>query len=199
MREHGVSSSTVTSPRTMPRVPTGGADPRRPRSAAGRENLGVLQELAPFPELVKSAREKYQEALRIADEIKEKGRIAEIQTALANLSVEEGHPSEAETPCTKAADEFRVENNASAEIYSHIVLARALIALGRFPDAKNEVDVARNILAKSQLLTDRWNLTILGAQVQAAMGNFTAVEKSLYQSLQKPQSSASSRISSKFG
>jgi serine/threonine protein kinase/tetratricopeptide (TPR) repeat protein len=128
---------------------------------------------------LKSAREKYQEALKIADKIEEKGRIAEMQTALANLSVKEGHPSEAETPCRNAIDEFRVENSASSEIYSHIVLARALLAMDKLPESKNEVDAAMAILPKSQLLTDRWDVTVAGAQVSTAMGDLTAVEKSL--------------------
>src|SRR5205807_10231873 len=85
------------------------------------------------------ARQKYEMALRIRNEIGEKPSAAENQVSLAELSVEEGHPENALAPVRDALAVFESEKLSDDEIFSVAVLAKALLALGRADDAEKEL------------------------------------------------------------
>jgi DNA-binding winged helix-turn-helix (wHTH) protein/tetratricopeptide (TPR) repeat protein len=129
------------------------------------------------------ARKKYQEALHIRTEAGEKEEVAQSQVALADLTIEEGHPTDAETPCRSAIEEFRAEKARDVEILAHAVLVRALLEMGTSPDllkkAQKEVDAARPLAAKSQNVGIRLEMMIVAARVRAARGYSSEAEKSL--------------------
>ena len=83
-----------------------------------------------------AAREKYQEAIKLRNEIGEKSGAAEVSLLLASLAIEEGHPSEGEALARKALEEFRAAKTAESQISAHAILAQALLAQGKLDAAR---------------------------------------------------------------
>jgi tetratricopeptide (TPR) repeat protein/tRNA A-37 threonylcarbamoyl transferase component Bud32 len=117
-----------------------------------------------------SAQKKYEEALAIKNQVGEKGASTEIRLALAQLAIEGGHPAAAEAPAREAAEEFRQERAADDELSAHTVLARSLLAQGKYPAAQEAIDRARALLNKSGDLDTRFSFRITAARVRQASG-----------------------------
>jgi eukaryotic-like serine/threonine-protein kinase len=125
------------------------------------------------------ARAKYQDALSIRNDIAAKGTAAQTKFALADLTIEEGRPAEAETPCRQAIEEFQSENATDDLISAHVVLARALLAMRKVPEAKTESDIANVLAVKSQNFGVRLQLSIVAARIRATLQNPSEAAKSL--------------------
>jgi DNA-binding winged helix-turn-helix (wHTH) protein/tetratricopeptide (TPR) repeat protein len=104
-----------------------------------------------------SARKSYEESLALRSQIGEKQTIAETKFSLAELAIEEGHPSDAEEILRKGTEEFHREQQADDELLGEVALIRALRAEGKQVEAIKELDRAKpladsshNILARLQ-------------------------------------------------
>jgi len=112
------------------------------------------------------AQKKYGEALAIKNQLNEKGASAEIRVALAQLAIEGGHPAVAEAPTRESAEEFRQERATDSEVSAHIVLARSLLAQGKYPAAQEAIDRAKALLNKSENLDAHFSFRITAARVR---------------------------------
>ena len=111
------------------------------------------------------ARQAYTEALAIRTADGEKTTAAESEVALAELSIEEGHPDRAESPLRAALEVFRGEHLTDDEIVARTLLSRSLVALGRLAQAREEVDSAGPLAGRSQNRDVRLRFAITAARV----------------------------------
>jgi DNA-binding winged helix-turn-helix (wHTH) protein/tetratricopeptide (TPR) repeat protein len=125
------------------------------------------------------ARAKYQDALNIRNDTAARGTVAQSKLALADLATEEDRPAEAETPCRQAIEEFQSEKTTDDLISAHAVLARTLFAMGKAAEAKNEVEIAGELAAKSQNFGVHLQLSIVSARIRATLHNPSEAAKSL--------------------
>jgi tetratricopeptide (TPR) repeat protein len=116
------------------------------------------------------AQKKYEEALAIKNQVGEKGGSAEIRVALAELAIEGDLPAVAEAPARQAAEEFRQERATDNELSAYVVLARSLLAQGKYPAAQEAIDRAKALLNKSEDLDARFSFRITAARVRQASG-----------------------------
>jgi tetratricopeptide (TPR) repeat protein len=130
-----------------------------------------------------AAAKSYEEALALRKEIGEKGGVADSRLTLASLSIEEGHPADAESPARDAAQEFHREQSAIAEESALAVLARSLLLQGKTYAAAKTIQRAQKLAAKSEEHAARTAIAILAARVDAASGAPAAAEESLNSTL----------------
>lgn len=116
------------------------------------------------------ALEKIREALNLRNEIGEKSGSAEVTLLLANLSIEEGHPSAGEASARQALATFRAAKMPELEIQAHATLAQTLLAQGKLSQARQEIGQGKPLAAKTQQRLVRLRFEIVAAQVQAASG-----------------------------
>ena len=95
--------------------------------------------------------------------------IAETQLGLADLSLEEARPpAEQEAATRQALEVFQAQKVRDDETGAWCVLARALIAQGKVAAAKDAVQHARSLSAKSQNPGIRWQTGLTAAQIEIA-------------------------------
>ena len=116
----------------------------------------------------KQAHKDYEEALSLRTELGEKDTIGATRVAIAELSVEEGHPDAAEGPVREARDEFQKRHKGDGQTLAAAALARALLATGRKGDALKEVGNAVPIAAKSQNLSVQLAFAVIRARTEGA-------------------------------
>jgi len=128
----------------------------------------VLIEEADFS----SARKMYEQALAMRIPRGDKIPIAEAQLALADLSLEEGRsPAEQETAVRQTLEVFQKQKVHEDETQAWCVLARALLAEGKAAAAKEAMQHARSLSAKSPDPNTRWTATITAARIETAEKN----------------------------
>ena len=100
------------------------------------------------------ARKMYDQALAMRIPRGDKIPIAEAQLALADLSLEEGRsPAEQETAVRQILEVFQKQKVHEDETQAWCVLARALLAEGKAAAAKEAMQHARSLSAKSRIRT----------------------------------------------
>jgi eukaryotic-like serine/threonine-protein kinase len=115
------------------------------------------------------ARKMYDQALALRTSAGEKFTIAETQLALADLSMEEARsPAEQEAAVRQALDVFHAQKARDDETQAWCVLARALLAEGKAAAAKEAMQHARSLAAKSQNPNIRWPTAITAARIETA-------------------------------
>jgi eukaryotic-like serine/threonine-protein kinase len=97
-----------------------------------------------------AARKSYEQSLKVRSEIGESQTMAETNLALAQLSIEEGHPADAETAARKCKEQFHQQQQADDELIARAVLTQALLAQGNQAGAKAEVASAAPLASKNQ-------------------------------------------------
>jgi eukaryotic-like serine/threonine-protein kinase len=110
-----------------------------------------------------------EESLDMRTQLGEKGSVARSEIDLASLEIEEGRPVEAETLARKAIDEYRNERASDGEARARTILARSLLAQDQPQEAKEAIDRASYLAAKSQDRTVRFSVGIISARVYAAL------------------------------
>jgi hypothetical protein len=93
--------------------------------------------------------------------------------------VEEGRPADAEKPVRQALDEFHAEKLRDDEVLARAVLARALLAQVKPAEAREQIDLATDLVAKSPMPAVRINYAIAAALVRAATGITADATRSL--------------------
>ena len=118
------------------------------------------------------SRKMYDQALALRTSAGEKLTIAETKLALADLSLEETRPpAEQEAAVRQALEVFQTQKTHDDETGAWCVLARALLAQGKAADAKDAVQHARSLAAKSQNPNIRWQTAITAARIETAERN----------------------------
>ena len=116
------------------------------------------------------ARQQHSEALRLRKDMGEQATMAGSMMSLADLSIEEGHAAEAQGPLRDALEIFRQQQLPDDELTAHLLLARALLALGNRAEAGKEIHLASEMVAKSQNRAAHLDFSIESARVRAASG-----------------------------
>ena len=132
-----------------------------------------------------AARASYAEALSIRSEIGEKETTAETQLALAQLAIDEGHPSDAIGAVNNVRAEFQTEKNIDGEMLTDTVLARALLAQRLFARAQQEIDAGTRLAAKSRDLQAQLDFAIVRARVRATLGRSAEAKAALETALSR--------------
>jgi DNA-binding winged helix-turn-helix (wHTH) protein/tetratricopeptide (TPR) repeat protein/TolB-like protein len=115
------------------------------------------------------ARKMYDQALAMRISADTKLTIAETQTALADLSLEEGRSAaEQETAVRETLAVFQTQKMRDDETGAWCSLARALLAEGKAAAAKEAMHHARSLAAKSQHPEIRWQAAITAARIETA-------------------------------
>lgn len=115
------------------------------------------------------ARMEYQEALMITNDVGDEIGAAGNQISIAELSVEEGHGTDAEPIIRKSREVFRGHQDIDNGIRADAMLARALLAQGKSIEASKELDpVAAQRLQNEEI---RLEFSQVAALVRAASGN----------------------------
>ena len=116
------------------------------------------------------ARKKLEEALSTSKEIGAKDLIAYSQMALGQLTIHEGHPSEALPLLQVALHEFRAEKSSDFEIAALNILTDALLLMGKTPEAASAAKEAGVLLSDVADPLTRLDVTMLSARVAATLG-----------------------------
>jgi DNA-binding winged helix-turn-helix (wHTH) protein/tetratricopeptide (TPR) repeat protein len=115
------------------------------------------------------SRKMYEQALALRTSMGEKLAMAETQLALADLSLEEARsPAEQEALVRQALEVFQTQKVRDDETQAWCVLARALLAEGKPADAKEAMQHARSLAARSQNPEIHWRTAITEANVETA-------------------------------
>lgn len=115
------------------------------------------------------ARKMYEQALALRTPRGDKIPIAESQLALADLSLEEARsPSEQEVVVRQTLAVFQTQKIRDDETQAWCLLARALLARGKAADAKDAMQHARSLAARSKNPTVRWPTAITAARIETA-------------------------------
>jgi eukaryotic-like serine/threonine-protein kinase len=112
------------------------------------------------------ARKAYEESLKLRSQAGEALMAAETETALAQVAVEEGHATEAETAARKLRQQFQQEKASNDDLMAGDVLIRALLSEGKTGDAEREFEGEQNLAAKSQNQFARLQCALTGARVR---------------------------------
>jgi eukaryotic-like serine/threonine-protein kinase len=118
-----------------------------------------------------TARERHEEALGMRNQIGEAGTAAESRLAIAELSFDGGHPTEAASLAQQVAGEFRKEGETELEAAAHAIAARSLLVAERPGDAAREIDKADQLLRGTEDREARFLVGIDRARVRAAQAN----------------------------
>jgi len=135
----------------------------------------LLQTEGKLPE----ARQERLQALQIRNELGDKAYAADIRVSLADGSIEEGHPDQAEASVREAIAELKSLKLVDDEAVAYPVLARALLALGRPGDALKLLESAASTVSKSHSQDVQFTNAIAWGRVLAANGKSSDAIRSL--------------------
>lgn len=114
------------------------------------------------------ARQQYQQTLETRQKLGGQDLVAESQVSLAELSLEEGHPEQAETLLRPAIAEFEKEHETPDATSAYTLLSRTLLAEGKSEEARKAIRRAAELGRKSQDPALKLPLTIQNAQIEIA-------------------------------
>jgi len=114
------------------------------------------------------ARQQYQQTLEIRQKMDEQDLAAESQASLAELTLEEGHPEQAEGLLRTAIAEFEKEKEIPDATNAYTLLSRALLAQGKLHEAHKAIQHAAELGRESPDPALTLSLTIQSAQIEMA-------------------------------
>ena len=126
---------------------------------------------------LQSAYRSYQQSLTMRTELGEQGGKAQNQLSLANLALENRQAAQAESLARDAASEFEKENDSDQRTAAEDVLARSLIAQGKYDQAAREIVVAQELGARDMPTT--LSLSITRARLLGETGKAAEAEREL--------------------
>jgi hypothetical protein len=106
---------------------------------------------------------------------------------LAELSIEEGHPADAESLLRKCNEEFRREKEVDDELSGEVALIRALLVQGKQADAVAEMDRAKSLADHSHDLLSRLQFALESARTLMASDHPDLSRSPLEQTLKGAQ------------
>jgi len=133
-------------------------------------HLSALADLLQVEAKLPEARQYRLQSLEIRTALGDKADAADTRVTLADGSIEEGHPDQAEAPLRAAIAELKSLKLVDDEGAAYPVLARALLALGRPADALKVVEGAASTVSQSHNQDVQFTNAIAAARVFAANG-----------------------------
>jgi eukaryotic-like serine/threonine-protein kinase len=125
---------------------------------------GLLLQQADFS----NARKMYEQALALRTSAGDKLTIAQTQLGLVELSLEEGHPpQDQEATVRQVIDVFQKQKAHDDETRAWCILSHALLAEGKAAAAREAMQHAKTLAAKSQNPEVRWQIAIAAAGIAA--------------------------------
>jgi tetratricopeptide (TPR) repeat protein len=125
------------------------------------------------------SRKDLEQALAAKNEIGDRGAIADINSDLATLAEEEGHPQEAEKLIRPAIEQFRADKRADAEIDANALLLQVLLEQGRLSDAQQALQSMKGLVGSTQSTYVRMEVDLAAARVQLAAHRYDDAARSL--------------------
>ena len=126
-----------------------------------------------------AAKKNYDEALALRSEIGEAQTVRTTHLALTRLMLEQGQTDEAAAAARSVRDDLRVAEMREDQILATCLLARALLAQGKFTDAQKELAGVNALASKEQSLGPRMEFAIVSAMAQAGSGKTSGAKESL--------------------
>ncbi len=111
------------------------------------------------------ARQQYQQTLEIRQKMGERDLAAESQASLAELSLEEGRPEQAETLLRTAITEFEEEKETPDATSGYTSLSRALLTQGKLQEARKAIQHAAELGRESPDPAMRLRIAIQRARI----------------------------------
>jgi serine/threonine protein kinase/tetratricopeptide (TPR) repeat protein len=128
---------------------------------------------------LEQARKGHEEALAIRNKIGEKVTVGDSLLALAALSIEEGHPADAEQPARHSIQQAITEKAPGNELNARNLLARSLLAQGKLVEAEKEIRTAELAASATESRLLAIDTLITAARVHAANGQVAEASRSL--------------------
>lgn len=148
-------------------------------------SLGIRSELLIAQDDLPAARKTIDEIQKLRIEIGNKATIVLSNRRAAALSIEEGNPAQAQAALQKILEEALSQKNVDSANDTRLVLARALLAIGKPSDAEKVFNAANAIPSPSDNFEDRLIHSIDSARIRAALGHRSEAEKILRAALAK--------------
>ena len=142
-------------------------------------SLQLLAMLLVRKSQLSEARAKYEQARSIRAELGETDGAAQNRLGLAEVSLEEGRPADAEAAAREAREVFRRDKEVFLELGAVTLLARALLMEGKLNEATTEVDQAKSLWGKSLMFQQNFGIGILSARILAQGHDPAEAEKRL--------------------
>jgi eukaryotic-like serine/threonine-protein kinase len=136
---------------------------------------------------LKAAHESYEESLALRTQTGERQAIAESEVLLAELSIEEGYPADAESALRKCIEQFHQQKQADDELASRVALIRAVRVQGKQLDAVAEVDKAKPLADCSHNLLSRLQFALESARTLMSSDHLDSSRSQLDQTLNSAQ------------
>jgi serine/threonine protein kinase/tetratricopeptide (TPR) repeat protein len=121
----------------------------------------------------------FDEALELRNGLGEKKNVDATRVALAGLAIEQGHANQAATSLRELRAGLRKAKRSEDETTITCLLARALLAQGKFANARQELDGISALALNNQNIGTRLDFTIVSARVLAALGSPLPAKNSL--------------------
>jgi DNA-binding winged helix-turn-helix (wHTH) protein/tetratricopeptide (TPR) repeat protein/TolB-like protein len=115
-----------------------------------------------------SARQQYQQTLETRQKLGDQYLVAESQVSLAELSIEEGHPEQAEPLLRPAIAQFEREKEDPDATGAYTLFSRALLTQGKLEDARKAVRHAAELARKSPDPALTLPIAIQAARIETA-------------------------------
>jgi ATP/maltotriose-dependent transcriptional regulator MalT len=116
------------------------------------------------------ARQYQTEAISTFEDIGDKSSAAEVETALAELLIDQDKPRDAAILAQKAEEEFQKERAPKDESLASAVLAHALLLQGKLLAAQKEIERALMLSRKYHDREAELSIALTAARVRAAAG-----------------------------
>jgi DNA-binding winged helix-turn-helix (wHTH) protein/tetratricopeptide (TPR) repeat protein len=133
---------------------------------------------------LQAARKSYQESLALRKEIGDKQTVAETELALSRLSIEEGHPADAESVIRKCKEQFHQDGQTDDELAASIALIDGLLGEGKLVDATREKQASQPLAAKTTNQLNRLQFDLASARIELASGHLESSQTRLERILQ---------------
>jgi Flp pilus assembly protein TadD len=131
------------------------------------------------------ARDLFEQSLALRLKTAEQGMVAESHVELAEINLEQGKPDGAEPLLRSATAEFDREHSDPDSSAAYTLLSRALLAQGRFDDARAAARRGSALSLTSQDPVLRLSAVIQGARVDAAFASKDGQKKQLPAAMQE--------------
>lgn len=116
------------------------------------------------------ARQYQTEAISTFEDIGDKSSAAEVETALAELLIDQDKPRDAAILAQKAEEEFQKERAPKDESLASAVLAHALLLQGKLLAAQKEIERALTLSHKYHDREAELSIALTAARVRATAG-----------------------------
>ncbi len=126
---------------------------------------------------VAGARKQYEAALKLSQDAHQDDHVAQVQTALARVALEEKRFTDGEMLARGAMATFDKDNAADNGAWARAILARNLLGEGRLPEAQTLAAQALTLAQQSVSQPQHFEATLADVRAKAKAGKSSEAEK----------------------